>query len=248
MERQWGKKMARNKTRKDWKKAIERYYLNQFQKLTGWNYEFKDFERPDFLARASEGTIGVEVTQLFKDGGENGSTLKRGEVRNARFLHNVAKEYYAKGGKPIRVTALLPATPDADAIPALIRRLERHRPVEEMDQKRFEAELTTGCRSVFYVTSLPMKFTRYLYWDCATDSTGWVARISSDRLSSKIREKAKKLPEYRKSADRVILLIVVDRTKNSGMLEFDEGTTPLPNCGFDEVHLLIDPLKSSRIA
>jgi len=233
---------------KERKKHIERFYLDRFQALAGWDRIFEDSERPDFLARTKDGVLGVEVTQLFKDDGEYGSALKEGEERNSRFLITLARAYYSDGGEPILVTALLPNTPPDDKIPYFVRRLKRHRPRKVMERARFEAYLKPGPKTVMYVTSLPADFVEYKRWQCTTDSTGWVRRISREMLVSKMAEKARSLSQYRKSADRIVLLIVVDRTKNSGMLELEGDATPLPNHGFDEVHLLIDPLKACRIA
>ena len=67
-------------------------------------------------------------------------------------------------------------------------------------------------------------------------------------LESRIRPKARKLPMYRQAADRVALLLVIDRTRKSGMLDWPAEATCLAGHGFDAVFLYVHPLRAFSLA
>ena len=114
-------------------------------------------------------------------------------------------------------------------------------------RKRVEMVSCSDEIGIFYVLSLPDGFAERPRWTCVNNFVGWVRPAPDQVLDEIIRTKAGKLAEYRKAAPNTLLLIVADRTQESGMFEHKEGSL-LQRHGFSEVHLLIHPLESHRIA
>jgi hypothetical protein len=68
-----------------------------------------------------------------------------------------------------------------------------------------------------------------------------------EALEGRIKEKAAKVREYRHAVSRVGLLIVVDRTLESGMLLWVEPVGTVDSKGFDAVYVQIYPLDVFRL-
>jgi hypothetical protein len=69
-----------------------------------------------------------------------------------------------------------------------------------------------------YLTAMPREAGRYQRWRCASNSVGWVRPTADELFSAAIDRKAAKLSTYRRTADRIALLIVADATGTAGML------------------------------
>lgn len=85
------------------KKTTERIYLDRFVGVAGWSCTPVDVtggEGPDFVVRLGERLLGVEVTQLFLDGGRKGSKRRETESLGLRWLRDLATVYYKAGGAP----------------------------------------------------------------------------------------------------------------------------------------------------
>ncbi len=233
------------------KKELERLYVEAFLLGLGcrdWHSRRDDFESPDFLFDTPDGVIGIEVTTLNVGEGAHGSQMLAAEAEHRKFLRRLAREYYGQGGAPLRVQLLYHGQPAYGFIPSIVATLRRYRPQEAWQPTRFELDDLGGSRAVFYLTSLPETCQGYDRWKCVSDSIGWVRRIRSDVLAARIRSKARHLSRYRNSAERVLLLIVVDRTRSSGMLALPDTGIVVDGCGFTEVHVFTFPAASCRVA
>ncbi len=232
------------------KRQRERLYLEAFLGQIGWHHHRIAWgpDPPDFLLETGDEIIAVEMTQLYKDEGLRGSPVKAAEGERAKFLRQLASEYYAQGGRPLLVKAMVPGIPDPRAVAALAARLHECRPTVAWDTTEFEAKVGGLEHARFYLRALPDEQARYSRWECITDAVGWVRPLSVELIAERIQEKAEKLQEYLKAADRVMLLLVADRLLNSGKLEFAPTGTRLPTCGFSEVHLLMFPLRTYQVA
>jgi len=196
-------------------KVLEQIYLHGFvEKHPQFHIvdESETRESPDFLLRDATGVIGLEVTQVFRNDSDAGSPAKAAESRRQAYLGRLAFEYYSAHGRPLHVQAHLPDRPDTE-LSLVVENLHAMRPAEPWGRSRF----SVGHDTVFHLTALPDEAGSYSKWICINNSVGWVGRLHSDLLASRIREKAPKLPTYRKAADRVALLLVADRTSESGM-------------------------------
>lgn len=67
-------------------------------------------------------------------------------------------------------------------------------------------------------------------------------------ISTRIHAKAKRLASYRQVVNRVCLLLVVDRTRESGMFSWNPSTLTVPSLGFDAVYLYLHPLEVFQVA
>jgi hypothetical protein len=227
-------------------KVLEQIYLHGFvEKQPQFQIvdESATRESPDFLLRDATGVIGVEVTQVFRNDSDAGSPAKAAESRRQAYLGRLAAEYYAVHGRPLYVEANLPNRPDTE-LSSVVEKLHAMRPSEPWDWSHF----SIGHDSVFNLTALPDEAGSYKKWICINNSVGWVGRLHSDLLAARIEEKAPKLPLYRTAADRVALLLVVDRTNESGMLQWPDGATPPSSAGFDAIFLYLYPREVFQLA
>jgi hypothetical protein len=229
------------------KKNLETLYLERFLELKGWRCSIIARESPDFLLKGEEGTVGLEVTRLFKDTDEGGSALKEAEVRRSRFLLNLARSYYLANGRPLLLKAILQKVPADQLIPVLVARLKSERP--DVTWKRAEVNVSERGRPVakFFLTSIPDELIGYDKWLSIGDAVGWMHTATPESLTTRILEKASRLPEYKKAVDQVVLLIVADRIKNSGKIHF-QSDEKLDSAGFSEVHFLSFPDETCRVA
>lgn len=133
-------------------------------------------------------------------------------------------------------------------IPRLATRLRACRPAIALGRSEFATSVGGQRRAKFFLTALPDDEDRYRHWHCISDSVGWVRSVTRETLEGRIAEKADKLGEYRKAADSTMLIIVADRTRNSGMFRFEPTGTLLDAHGFLEVHLFLYPEASYRVA
>jgi hypothetical protein len=237
-------------TAQECQKALETYYAEEFLKHVGWTHRLEPREAPDFLLITPGGKVGLEVTQLFKDEGVEGSAYKIREQRKSRYLNKLSAAYYAMGGKSLYVQANLSSWGlDEKLLPHIARRLVRNRPESIPGRAEFEV-CTPHFRSIakFYLTGLKEEAGNFSRWTCVENSVGTVRPIQEEVLVRKIEEKAGKLPEYHKAAAKTILLIVAEGTRDSGMFYFRDGTPRLPRLGFSEVYLLLNPHEARRIA
>lgn len=226
-------------------KSSERVYLQRFMALAGWDATVQDSESPDFLVRFPGSSTGVEVTELLKDEEPHvGSIAKLGEKRRARWLREVADEYYSAGGQPVLVKALWADGLEVLPSPDLASRFIHTR---ESLSDWMRAQMFISPAESYYLTALPEAAGEYSRWSCIGDIVGWIRPVSEGELATKIRSKSAKLPAYRRKVDRMVLLIVADRLTNAGRWCLTPSFTPIDGGGFDEVHLLLHPEETHRI-
>lgn len=232
------------------KKQHERLYLEAFLHQVGWQHYriVGEPDPPDFLLDTGDGILAVEVTQLYKDEGPRGSPVRAAEGERLEFLRNLAGEYYSQSGKPLLVKAMLPGIPAPTAIASVAAQLHQCRPKVAWETSEFEAPVSSPGEARFYIRALPDEAGPYSRWECSTDAVGWVRALSHELIAERIQQKATRLQAYLKTADRAMLLLVADRLLNSGKLDFSPTGTLLPSCGFWEVHLVLFPLRSHRVA
>ena len=132
-------------------------------------------------------------------------------------------------------------------------RLIAERPASDWAEAQFEINPNNDPDqlpiAVFRVLALPSsQCPAYDWWQANENSGGCVRRLRPDELDWKVSSKAKKLPAYRQAVQLVALLIYANRMQESGMVELPDNARLSTSHGFDEVHLLIHPLKTMRLA
>jgi len=232
-------------------KQIERLYLNSFLKSVGWEYSKiepgEPGESPDFIIYSTHRTFGIEVTQIFKDKPRKGSRKKAIESGRNRFLKKLAQEYYDQGGRPILLKVWMYTLPDQSDTERLLHRLHESVPPEPWDHAKVCFEAGNNKVAEFFITRLPDSTGRYARWTCMNNTIGWVRNLDCQLLEQTIRKKSEKLEKYRRKVSEVILLIVIDRMNESGMLQWP-AQGMCNSHGFKSVYLHIFPLETHKIA
>jgi hypothetical protein len=225
-------------------KLQERIFVEGFlQKCPDAMALIAERESPDFIMRDHKGEFGLEVAQVFRSNAREGSPAKAAESRRAKYLSGLASAYYRAGGLPLHVKATLPDRPDYD-VTAVVKKLQVER--AEVPWGRTNFMLTPSAK--FYLTALPAEIGEYKRWLCVNNSVGWVRRLDANLLASRIQAKAAKINEYRNAAKRIALLLVVDGTCESGMLQWRKDEHPPHPRGFDAIYLYVHPDVVFRLA
>lgn len=225
-------------------KILERMYLDGFLKTFSQFEVVDEREAPDFVLRDPTGSIGFELVQLFRDSTKGGSRAKAIESRRQRFLVDLARQYYAAGGRPVLVKACLPDSPIGE-LDRLIERIQLVRRAEPWAVGQFSIGQQ---RATFYLTSLPEEAGSYRRWLCINNNLGWVGTAGARLIAAAIREKSTKLPTYRAAVGRVALLLVADGTRRSGMLRWSRRELSPSAHGFDAVYLYRHPNEAIQLA
>ena len=122
--------------------------------------------------------------------------------------------------------------------------------MESEHRERFEALFCSAARGRLTVNVMRLRDSsphRTDNWFSVDDRTGWVGDASED-INSAIREKSKKLSEYKENSglDDIRLLIVADHLRASGMQELRERREFDPQ-GFQMVYFLNYPESAHAI-
>lgn len=224
------------------KKKTERFFVEWFVEKIGWDScEIFDDEEPDFKIKFPEKIVGLEVTNLYKDEKRKGSPIKRNESYRKNWLSKVAKKYYKISELPLRVQVLI-RMGELDCDPeALSYELAQRNNIAVWKRTEFEFKPTDKCNLKIFFVRLPAKFERFNRWTFIDNHIGYSRAIDETMIQEKIKGKATKLPEYKKRYKEVILLIVLDRTYESGMFHAIADKIASEKCGFSSVYLSLYP-------
>ncbi|HUU50641.1 MAG TPA: hypothetical protein VMW81_06765 [Nitrospinota bacterium] len=228
-------------------KNQERFYLDQFINKSGLNIQVveKKREDPDFEIVHSSKTKGIEVSGIFKNiRGKGGSKTAELESFRSGLLIMAKEIYFQRNPIPINVKAFLTqALPHggkgkqnvANQIVELIEAANlsdqplRHIRIPGKKHIRF-----------LHATTLPSGITPR--WICVNNAVGWSRGLLSVELIEAIAEKEELLPVYKKDYNSVMLLLVADRTKASGMYHLiDSSSVRTLTSGFERIYLYLYP-------
>ena len=230
-------------------KLLERIYLDSFLKSIDGNYSnIEERESPDFIIGSGSQSFGVEVTQIFKDRSRRGSKIKKDEAQREKFLIELAKEFYHRGGRPIALKSLILDLPNPSMTQGLLQNLvnESHH-LQLWERSKLCIESAFKKYAEFYITRLPDIIGEYSRWICMDNMIGWIQSLDKVLLEKTIQEKSVKIRKYHDVIDNVILLIVIDRIKQSGMMEWGAHEMCC-GCGFMSVYLHIFPFETYKVA
>lgn len=238
------------------KKVGERIYLESFLKAEGWWDRVEgviERENPDFVVqfRGAE-PLGVEVTHLFADAGKSGkggSRLREEESFGARWLRDLAAQYYATDGVPLQVNVLLRYThPNrtaelSDELSGEVLRVLREAGARLRAEESEEIELLgpreTPLAKVFAYRLRDSERGYSRGWKVLNHRVGWVKTMSGNEVQKIVNEKANRLDDYHRAVPRIALLIVANKFLRSGLLRFDGAV--IDGRGFESVYLLHYP-------
>lgn len=229
-------------------KAIERVHLESFLKSVGCNYsKIDERESPDFIVYSASRSFGVEVTQIFKDNSRKGSKKKTVESMRDKFLAGLADEYYRQEGCAIALKGKIWTLPDQSNRQKLLQKLHEFVHHKPWECSEILVESVNKKYAKLFVTRLPDSVKRYDRWICMNNSIGWVRSLDKKSLEAIIQKKSENIQTYRNVVNNVVLLIVADRIKESGMLQWDDKEM-CSNHGFISVYLHVFPLETKKIA
>lgn len=225
----------------DIKKRKEQHFVEEAARLLGESWSAAARECPDFIIGTSGSHFGLEVSEVYLGpSGERGSSAKETESQNHRWLNKICREveerdkvkldvaFLGKRSDPARA-AILAALSAED----FANRPVGHRMEPPPDDGDSESEPEHG--RLWATKAIHSRAT------FVQDSSGWVSTDTAI-LQEAISRKAFKLANYREAVKDVRLLLVADRTRNSGKL-MARGNIAVDPCGFDVIYFLSYPVK-----
>ena len=223
-------------------KREERFYAESANRLLGHLWTLVDIkEPPDFEVRADHQTFGLEVRRVFADlETDTGSKLKKAESLNSKRIQKISTSYYAAGGKNVSIKFSCDLSSVSDE--RIIHTLLNEKSLQDYGSDTIELE-----NIKIYRRSIPQDHDNFTRWVYINDKVGWVKSISANSLQGAIDKKAENLPAYKQKYSIVDLLLVADRTWNSGSMQIIEDLK-INNPGFRTIYLLLHPLKIIRIS
>jgi len=225
-----------------YKKQKERVYANSTAQALGEDWEIEDVSEPlDFIVRLPQGEhFGLEVMELYDSPADRGgAALKHAHGRQQRYLRDISAGYYRAGGRPIRVNFLGRLHSVEKIIAALI----------SVSSSLTSNEICLNiCGLKAWILPLPMADTRFRNYDrWQIVEAGFVRLIPDDLVRQQVDRKSQKLTDYKKKADLIDLLLVIDRSINAGRFTISENLS-LTNTGFRRVILHNYPLDARILA
>lgn len=222
-------------------KLQERIFVESAGRLLGADWTVIDIPEPlDFEIRSGAESFGLEVTEIFS--GEtttSGSTEKRGEAEREEIVRSIAEAYYRAGGTPI-IAKLLGKLP-GKAAGHIASVMVGSAPGYPGDPASVDVAGVT-----VYMTPVPPDQFGYSRWTYIDDRVGVLAEISSAMLQSAVDAKAPRLGVYKKKYPEIDLLIVADRSFNSGRMSQLTGVSVI-NPGFRNIYFLSYPVTIQRV-
>jgi hypothetical protein len=223
-------------------KEKERIYAESAARLLGQTWQLVEIPEPvDFEVRSSGAIFGLEVRQVFADTESSfGSPARRQENENQKLAASMARLYVAQGGKPatVRLVGDLRGVASED----LVRQAIAHCPTEVFGKSRFQhGHLTV------HISALPPDHEPPAWWLYVNDHVGWVRDATKEELQHAIDRKLDRLPSYKQKYARIDLLLVADRTLNSGRMRLAENLR-VSNPGFHAIYFLSYPEAAIRVA
>ena len=180
----------------------------------------------------------MEVTKLYiNDRGKIGSSIIERESSNDRELHRMAIDYYnCRKDCPIlvRLQGVREVKEYKGRVLEIIKQRKWHG-----NWNRRSYTLNNSPLAKLLVEDLPIEAGNYIRWQNISDNGGYVKYVKNEELQEVVDDKALKLPIYLKSYDKIDLLIVCHRVRNSGRVAFNDNT--VSPSGFNKVYFFEYP-------
>lgn len=232
--------IAKHIMTKQKQKKIELIYAKALAKLLAEQWEVtpspNEKDWPDLLVVSGTKKFGLEVRELYPDEGDKGSKKKENEAINRKIIQKLSGDYYSNNCIPVKVDLLGDISRYDKILSALIQEAPN---MFEMEQKRIQPY--SGC--IVYIRRLPNCISEYRRWSYVSDSIGWGRIMGEDIIDRAIAIKSKKLVRYQKNVSDVRLVLVSDRTCNSGKDRLVDDF--VCNCrGFKKIYYLSYPVEA----
>lgn len=205
--------------------STERFQLDQFLKIfphapVG---QPKKTTHPDFIIRTSDGVLGIELTQLYKTGQNYNSQPRQIEAFREKIVSLAKDIYSSKNAAPPDVgvlfseIALTDAKVTARKLVAVIEKLASGDEAQcvvthdEMDMPQ-EFSIIRFNRVPSHVNCL---------WTVV--QSGWIPDLDKSTIQTAISKKNEKIAQYRKYADELWLLLVMDQIYLSSSFQIPDS-------------------------
>ena len=190
---------------------------------------------PDLIVSTESGKFGLEVRELYLDENAKGSESKIIEKKNLQKIQKIADSYYKNNRSSIKVDFC----GDIENTALILDTIQKsYKELTEFEGKRIEPY--RGC--VMHLLKIPDECNEYKRWRYLSDKIGWIKNVDNNIFFKAISEKELKLTKYRRKINDVRLLLVSDRTFNSGKIRLDH-TIIQESCGFNNVYYLSYPME-----
>ena len=215
------------------KDEIEKTYLDGFAKTlakfpVGW---LSKSESPDFLISNEEGTLGIELTRIFRKPSQGESPLRAQESLRERITESAKARYDALGQPPIHVGVLFNnqfalRRPDVKQIAQRLADVAI-RLIPDPGERRVE-EYKWINRNYFpeaidvIVVGRPERLHRSV-WSIA--SAGDLPPLSISEVQARITTKDIRVPDYLKQCDHIWLVLCTCGSGLSSYLELSDEAT-----------------------
>jgi len=228
------------------KKEDEKAYLSMFLELAKFeDCDIIDNESPDFGLhfKNSDKIIGLEITNLFVDNSKKGSMKKREENKRYKFLNELSSEYYRKFDTPIKVQILsrFDTNYSNNIQNKIISHLKISNSLTVWENYSIEINLHRNEQLKIWIMRLPNKFKNFSNWKIINNHVGIMSPINNENIQHRLKEKEKKIPQYLKKYNEVILLIVADKSVTSGFFKLPNKPIEDIKTGFASIYLMIYP-------
>jgi hypothetical protein len=229
------------------KKDIEVHYLERLRAAMPDFPEgqIEPTEEPDFLIHGATSTIGIELTELHRDGPVGVKPQQALEAMRHRVVARAQELYVAKGLPPVKVSVFMRDSHDIKKehvqtlAEALCQLVERNLPAPNSSKKE---EYDWVNRSHFPEPILEVSVHRL---DVITKTffsvpgATWVSTLSNTDIQRALAPKEPKYPTYRLKCDQAWLVINADIGPMSTWFEFDASVPLLPlRTQFERVFVL----------
>ncbi len=199
-----------------------------------WSIKGSDNERafPDLIVTDSDGTFGLEVTEVYSDIEKKGSAKKKHEGFNKHKMRAISRDYYKNCPIPLMVK-ISGNIDNREKIVSVLTNLAKK--LEHFESREVKIENNTK----LYIQRLTDDFKSYQRWVHIDDHIGFARHLKAKYLLEIIKGKADKLPKYKTNINDISLLLVIDPLYNSGKTLYDG--LQLDSCGFKDIYLLRYP-------
>ena len=96
------------------------------------------------------------------------------------------------------------------------------------------------------MSPLPASWSSYSCWVFVDDRVGWLKRTTASDLQHAVNRKQNNLPLYKQKYESIELLLVADRSLNSGKL-LDADHLAVTNPGFRAIYFMSYPESIQRV-
>jgi len=187
-------------------------------------------ESPDFLFRTVRGLLGIEVTQLFRPHNENQLPRQARERYADELVLSARHQYETRGGKPLDVAVAFssesfPNRSRRDEIAHYLAELLLRTPVPDHLRVQIECDETnfrTFPGEIAFVRAFRYGSNTASCW--AVQDGDWGVDCTPGLLLQRVEEKAGRLSTYREQSPEVWLVLAVNVSGLSTMLEIDRST------------------------